>query len=75
MDPQVDEETEMPEEDVVLAGDAVAGVLGDPRRAWVLSVDAIAKEDSSREHSHPGLTGYRVARWKAATGRWCGSNS
>ena len=30
MDPQVDEETEMPEEDVVLAEDAVAGVLGDP---------------------------------------------
>ena len=69
MDPQVDEETEMPEEDAVLAEDAVARGLDDPRRAWVLSVDAIAKEDSSKEHSHHRLTGYRVARWRAATSR------
>ena len=69
MDPQVDEETEMPEEDEVPAEDAVAGGLDDPRRAWVLSVDAIAKEDSSKERSHPRSKGYHVARWRAATSR------
>jgi len=69
MGPQVDEETETLEEGEVLEEEEVAGGVDDPVQAWVLSVDAIAKEDSSMEHSHPRSQGSRGIRRSAAMNR------
>ena len=71
MAPQLEEEVERAEATAnlreVVTEEEVAEGVDDQMPGRVLSVDAIAKEDSSREHAHPRSQGNKVACRMAAT--------